>query len=181
MTKASPIDLVRRRFHEVHGAVVRPGFRQLMQVQEQDDARAVLGYRRAGDEVLFLERYLGGTVEHCISAAFGRAVERAHVIEIGNLAATDPFAMISLWGMAANDLGSGCEFAVATLTAPLRAMFARIGVALRVLAPATIERAGDGEAWGRYYDSDPMVCAGLIADGQRAIAAFLARRLRLAA
>jgi hypothetical protein len=179
--QASPADLVRRRFMEVHGATVRPAYGELLQVQDSDGARGALGYRRAAGEVLFLERYLDAPVETILSAALGQPVARRDVIEIGNLAAADPFAMISLWGMAANDLGSDCDFAVATLTAPLRAMFARLGITLHVLARAGIERADQPRIWGRYYETDPMVCAGRIAQGQQAIAAFLARRRRMAA
>lgn len=181
MTKASAVDLVRRRFLEVHGAQVSPAYDRLLDVRESDGSRAALGYRRAADEVLFLERYLAAPVEACLSAVVGRPVARTGIIEIGNLAAADPFAMIALWGMAANDLGSGSEFAVATLTAPLRAMFARLGVTLHELAPAGIEQVGQPEGWGRYYDTDPRVCAGRIAQGQQAIAAFLGRRGRIAA
>jgi hypothetical protein len=140
-----------------------------------------VGYRRAADEALFLERYLDAPVEELVSRAIGRPTRRENIVEIGNLAADDAFAMIELWGTAANDLGAACEVAVATLTAPLRSMFARIGLPLAVLAPAIIERSDNPADWGRYYESDPKVCAGVIADGQRAIGAFLSRRRRAAA
>ncbi|MFD2579176.1 hypothetical protein ACFSTD_12465 [Novosphingobium colocasiae] len=71
---------------------------------------------------------------------------------------------------------------MATLTAPLRRMFTRMGGA------AACAGTGDccagqrsGGVGGRYYDADPMVCAGLIAEGQRAIAGHLAARRRAAA
>lgn len=181
MSDSPEFHLVRRRFMETHGASVRPAFGQYSQIERGDLTRAALGFRRAGDEALFLERYLDAPVEQVVSAAVGKPTARESIIEIGNLAADDAFAMIELWGSAANDLGANCEIAVATLTAPLRAMFARIGVPLTVLAPAGAERADDPEAWGRYYASDPQVCAGIISQGQKAIAAFLARRRRAAA
>ncbi|WP_374414420.1 thermostable hemolysin [Novosphingobium colocasiae] len=173
--------LVRSRFLQVHGAPVRPGFANLLDVQRAGAPRAVLGYQRAGDAPLFLESYLDSPVEDCLAAVLGRPVARGSVIEIGSLAADDAFAMVSLWATAANDLGAQCEIAVATLTAPLRRMFTRMGVPLHVLAPATAARVSDPAAWGRYYDADPMVCAGLIAEGQRAIADHLAARRRAAA
>ncbi|AIT82041.1 thermostable hemolysin [Novosphingobium pentaromativorans] len=181
MSQTSPIDLVRRRFMEAHGANVQAGYGAFLQVSHQNAAHAALGYRRACEETLFLERYLDCPVEHCLSLALQRTVERTSVIEIGNLAADDAFAMVALWGMAANDLGANCEIAVATLTAPLRRMFERLGVTLHVLAKADPKRAGDPRAWGSYYASDPMVCAGFIALGQTAISAFLARRRKVAA
>lgn len=181
MAQTSPVELVRRRFQETHGAQVNPAYGQILHVSRNGAAQAALGYRRAGSEALFLERYLDCPIEDCLSAALGRPIRRDSVIEIGNLAADDAFAMVSLWGSAANDLGAACEVAVATLTAPLRSMFARMSVPLHVLARATAERVHEPAAWGRYYDSDPRVCAGAITEAQRAIASFLARRRRAAA
>lgn len=181
MSETSSIDLVRRRYLEAHGASVQAGYAAILHVSHQNTAHAALGYRRAGEETLYLERYLDRPVEQCLTDALGLPIERSAVIEIGNLAADDAFAMVTLWGMAANDLGADCEVAVATLTAPLRRMFERLGVTLHVLAKADPECADDPAAWGNYYANDPMVCAGLIAQGQRAISTFLARRRRIAA
>lgn len=181
MNLASPSDFIRRRFLETHGAGIGTGYARLLDVSREGIAHAALGYRRAGDEALFLERYLDAPVEDCLTSLLGKEVHRTQVIEIGNLAADDPFAMVSLWGRAANDLGADCEIAVATLTAPLRAMFRKMGVVLHTLAPATRERADKPSAWGRYYEADPIVCAGSITQGQQAITAFLARRRSAAA
>lgn len=102
---------------------------------------------------------------------------REAIVEIGNLAADNVWSMIALWGEAANDLGGSSEVVVATLTAPLRRMFARMGVPVQELASAKPERLGtDVAAWGSYFALDPVVCAGPIAEGQRAIARFLTRR-----
>lgn len=174
-------NLVRRRYLRVHGALAQPCFTDMLDVARAGASRAVLGYRRADHDALFLECYLDAPIEVCLTKALGRPVARASIIEIGSLAADDGFAMVSLWAMAANDLGGECEVAVATLTAPLRHMFMRMGVPLYMLAPATVDRVGNPELWGRYYDSDPMVCAGLIAEGQRAISAYLSPRRRVAA
>lgn len=142
-------------------------------------ARAALGYRRATADPLFLERYLDQPVECAVSAALGHRVERGGIVEIGNLAAENAWSMIGLWGAAANDLGGSSEVVVATLTAALRRMFARISVPVWLLAPADPARLGASAAdWGSYYLCDPWVCAGPIAQGQKAIATFLARRQR---
>ncbi|SFG16725.1 Thermostable hemolysin [Novosphingobium sp. CF614] len=174
-------DLVRSRYLNVHGAVAHCAYPDVLHIARGGVPRAVVGYRRAGEDELFLERYLDAPVEHCVSIALCRPVQRASVIEIGCLAADDAFAMVDLWAKAANDLGTACEVAVATLTAPLRRMFTRMGVSLHVLAPAMRERSGDPEVWGRYYESDPLVCAGLIAEGQHVITAYFASRRRFAA
>lgn len=144
--------------------------------------RAALGYRRAGLEPLFLEAYLDVPIENAVSKALCRPVRRDAIVEIGNLAADNAWAMIALWGDAANDLGGTSEVVVATLTSPLRRMFSRIGIPLYQLTRADPARLGDRSSkWGSYYAQDPYVCAGSIADGQRAIAAFLSRRPERAA
>lgn len=166
-------DLIRRKYRETFGATLHPQYAQWMEA----GASAALGYRRADALPLFLETYLDAPIEDLVSQALGRPVEREAIVEIGNFAADNALAMIQLWGSAANDLSSTSEVAVATLTAPLRRMFTRIGLPITVLAPACRERlGGHGDSWGSYYDLDPQVCCGEIAPGQQAIAAFLARR-----
>ena len=138
-----------------------------------------MGYRRAGTEPLFLEAYLDKPIETLVSARLRRPIERDAIIEIGNLAASNVWSMIALWGEAANDLGDTSDVVVATLTAPLRRMFARIGVPVHELVEADPAKLGSAAAnWGSYYAQDPRVCAGRIAEGQRAIAQFLAKRRR---
>jgi hypothetical protein len=98
-------------------------------------------------------------------------------VEIGNFAADNALVMLELWGAVANDLAGSSEIAVATLTAPLRRIFDRVGLPFVSLAAARPERIGEGAAlWGSYYQQDPQVCAGPIADGQAAIAQWRARR-----
>jgi len=169
--------LIKPKYREVLGARLSPSFETFMHVGSRAANGAALGYQRAGSEPLFLERYLDCPIEAAVTAALGREVERSAIVEIGNFAAVDAMAMVALWGAAANDLGERSEVAVATLTAPLRGMFARIGVPLHPLAAARPERMGSGaQDWGRYYELDPQVCAGVIAEGQAAITVFLARR-----
>ncbi len=182
MHDATAIALITARYHDVFGASLTPCFSSYLSADRPGSMGAALGYRRAGEQPLFLEAYLDRPVERLVSEALGRNVERNAIVEIGNFAAGNAMAMIELWGAAANDLGSASEVAVATLTAPLRRMFARIGIPLHVLAPASLARIGaDTGVWGRYYDNDPQVCAGLIAQGQAAIARFLEPRQRKAA
>lgn len=176
MPQITDISLIGRRYMDVFGARPAPSFRDYL-AHGSGGTGAMLGYRRADEAGLFLEAYLDCPVEACLEAALGRRIERSDVVEIGNFAADNAMAMIELWGAAANDLAGGSEIAVATLTAPLRRIFARIGVPLIVLAPARPERLGAAAAeWGRYYQTDPQVCAGIIREGQGAIAAFMARR-----
>lgn len=177
LTKQS--ELISRKYLDKLGASISPSFSCWHDTEVNGATVAVLGYRRAGPEPLFLEAYLDAPIEDLASLALGRMVARDAIIEIGNLASDNALAMIELWGAAANDLGGEGEVAVATLTAPLRRMFARIGLPISVIAPARIERLETSNGtWGRYYELDPQVCVGVIADGQQAIEAFRARRTR---
>jgi hypothetical protein len=177
MTEPVDFALAARKYRDVFGAALSPAFDHYVSTARQGETGALLGYLRAGEAPLFLERYLDRPIEVLVSNVLGRAVARDRIVELGNFAAGNGIAMIELWGSAANDLGATCEVAVATLTAPLRRMFARIGVPIREIAPALPGRLGAAaDLWGSYYDHDPIVCCGPIADGQRAIAAFLQRR-----
>jgi len=174
--------LIGERYGKVHHAIPGRCFDDFMSRTNRLGGGAALGFRRAGAQPLFLEQYLDEAIEVAVSRAMGGCVARENIIEIGNLASDNGRSMIALWGQAANDFGSHCEYAVATLTAPVRAMFARIGLPITQLAQAAPAALGEAaDAWGRYYDLDPCVCAGQIAAGQRALAAYAARIHRSAA
>jgi len=169
--------MIRRTYRRAFGATLEPGFAQYMRYGEEPEHGAALGFTRAGQARLFLERYLDAPIEALTSAALVRLVARDKIVEIGNFAAVDAMALIELWGITANDLAVSSEVAAATLTKPLRDMFGRLGVPLHVLAPASADRLGHEAAhWGSYYELDPQVCIGEIAAGQRAISALLRRR-----
>lgn len=177
MDAASARSFVEESYRRAYGARAPAVFGEYL--AGPDASRAALGYRRAAAGPLFLERYLDEPIERIVSAALAREMARGSIVEIGNLAADNAWSMIALWGAAANDLAGSSEVVVATLTAPLRGMFARLGVPVHELAPADPTRLGAAAAdWGSYYRADPVVCAGPIAEGQRAIASFLVRRRR---
>lgn len=182
MDRSSVLDLVTNRYAARHGASPTVAYADLRGESCGGRVCAALGYRRADRETLFLEAYLDAPVEQVLAEQFQRPVTRADIVEIGNLASCNANAMVTLWARTANDLGHDAEIAVAVLTAPLRKMFNRLGVTLIELAPADPARvASDGSDWGRYYDLDPVVCAGFIADGQERLARFSARLERNAA
>jgi len=182
MRAVEEFDLIHRRYRDVFGASLAPSFSSYMHRGCSNEHGAALGYKRAGDEPLFLEAYLDEPVEEAVSHAVRRPVSRDRIVEIGNFAADNVIAMVSLWGAAANDFAGLSEYAVATLTQPLRRMFSRIGVPVIPVASALPERLPQGTGdWGSYYQLDPWVCTGNIAEGQNALTAFLRRRQRVAA
>jgi len=169
--------LIDRKYREVLGASITPCFESWLHCGSEEARSAALGFRRARSEPLFLEAYLEQPIENLVSMILNRPVRRDMIVEIGNFAADNALAMIALWGAAANDLGGSAELAVATLTAPLRRMFLRIGIPIEIIAPATPNHLGEASKdWGRYYSLDPQICVGVISEGQQAIANFVGRR-----
>ena len=182
MDRQPIFDIVSRRYAQVHGAVPNLDFPAFHSHARNNVVGAALGYRRADSGALFLEAYLDRPVEAELNDALGRSFERCDIIEIGNMAAETAPAMIALWADAANDLGGRAEIAVAVLTAQLRSMFRRLGLTIHELVPAAAERLGaSADSWGSYYAQDPVVCAGLIAEGQERLARFATRHGRACA
>lgn len=182
MDRTSVEELIARRYAEEYQATLRfeyPGF----QAQKCcGETKAALGYRRADAGALFLEAYLDVPIESVLQDVLGRNFARRDIVEIGNLASCNAPAMVALWARTANDLGSDAEIAVAVLTAPLRAMFSRLGIPLTEIAPADPSRLGGNKSdWGEYYKNEPVICAGLIAEGQQRLTRFAARIERRAA
>jgi hypothetical protein len=175
-------DLLIRRYRDVHAALPALNYPEQLVVGDRDRPMAALGYRLAGQGPLFLEQYLDVPVEALVADRLGSPTPRATIVEIGDHAADNGAATIRLWAHTAATLGATAEVAVAVLTLPLRAMFARIGIDIVELAPAHRDRLKQsGVRWGRYYDSDPVVCAGKIADGRDRLGSWLDGRAGRAA
>lgn len=178
MDRTAILDLISRKYAREYRASPEMNFPEFRSHNGKGDPRAALGYRRADAGPLFLESYLDTPVEQALHAHLGRRFSRHDIVEIGNLASETAPAMIALWARTANDLGNEAEIAVAVLTRPLRSMFRRLGVTLTEIAPALPERIADAARWGAYYAQDPVICAGLIADGQTRLARFAHRIAR---
>lgn len=161
MHQAALSTLIRDRYAAVHGAVPAGDYPAYLTIGVPEAPQAALGFRRADAGPLFLEAYFDRPIEAELAARLDRPVTRAQVVELGDHASHRAAATVTLWRESAAALEGQAEFAVAVLTRPLRAMFARLGLPLIELAAARIEALGEaGAGWGRYYQTDPMVCAG---------------------
>jgi hypothetical protein len=177
MYQSAVTDLIVRRYRDVHDAAPCLTYGSHITVGDDEAPAAALGYRQADSAALFLERYLDQPVEQVVAARLGRSVDRSRIVEIGDHASANSRATLALWARAADELRGKADIAVAVLTAPLRAMFDRIGLEIGVIGPASRDRVGEqGAAWGRYYDCDPQVCAGDIALGRERISQWVAQR-----
>nr|WP_294850542.1 thermostable hemolysin [uncultured Sphingomonas sp.] len=167
--------LIERRYAIVHGAVPAADYPYFCVVDPGDagEPKAALGYRIASEDRLFLEDYLDFPIEKAVSHLFGRVVERDRIVEIGAHASDRSRATVALWARTARHLDGVADVAVAVLTAPLRSMFARLGIEIREICPADPLRLPGGAAhWGQYYAQRPAVCAGLISPARPKLAGF---------
>ncbi|MBP2278325.1 thermostable hemolysin [Sphingomonas sp. PL20] len=177
MPEAAVTRLIATRYDAVHGAARVADYPEYLSVPGEAGPCATLGFRRASQSALFLERYLDAPIEQVLTTRFGRAIDRQDIVELGDHASVRAAATIALWHRAAHELADQAEFAVAVLTAPLRAMFKRLDLTIVELAPARAERLGcAADQWGRYYALDPVLCAGAIATGRERLALSDAKR-----
>lgn len=128
---------------------------------------SVAGFRCADAQKLFLERYLDEPVERAIASASGKEVSRSQVVEVGNLAGVNcRSAMRLVLGLPRILIDRGHRWMVFTATDTLRDLLASYHAPLLDLAAATAARAQTtGDDWGRYYETQPRVMAGYLADG----------------
>lgn len=155
---------IRNTFRQAYAADVPAFAPNLMLLEEHSRSLAAVGWRSAAEEALFLESYLDAPIEHEIGRLAGQVVPRERIVEVGNLAAARPGSSVDLILLLAAHLDLlGFEWVVFTATSELISIFRRLGLPLLALAQANPERLGDEAlAWGRYYDTRPVVVAGRI-------------------
>ncbi|HSW15039.1 MAG TPA: thermostable hemolysin [Solimonas sp.] len=140
-----------------------------------DELLAAFGLRNAGEESLFLERYLDQPVEAQIEQHAGVRPARSEIAEVGNLAGATAGALRQLIPLLTRLLHrQGYRWVVFTGAARLCNGFTRLGLPLSVMAPAPIERLPLQERghWGSYYRHSPSVMLGDVLNGQRRLEAL---------
>jgi hypothetical protein len=174
MHVAAARQLIERRYATVHGAVPETDYPHFCIVGDRRTGPgAVLGFRLAAFERLFLETYLDDPIEHVVSQVLNMPVSRGRIVEIGSHASERSRATVALWAQTARHLDGLADVAVAVLTEPLRNMFARLGIGISEICDADPRRLPEGSAdWGRYYEQKPRVCAGIIAPALPKLAGF---------
>jgi hypothetical protein len=160
-------DFVGAAFKRKHDATVTSYLPTLLSFRDPAGAlRGVVGLRGAGEHRLYLEQYLEQPVEMAIAAAAGRSVCREHVVEVGNLAGTNCRSAVRMVALLPSHLlARDFRWIVFTATSAVREILLGFGAPLIELARADGARvANAGDAWGRYYDTDPRVFAGFLPD-----------------
>ena len=171
--RAAVQDFIRDRFAAHYQADVRHFMPCLFGLEADDGSlHGAVGCRSAAVQPLFLERYLDEPIEHVIAARSGEAVERADVVEVGNLAARGAgmsrLLIVALTRLLATE---GVRWVGFTGTPALINSFRRLGIALHRLAPADPSRLGaDRDEWGTYYDAGPQVMVAEVPGADRTLA-----------
>lgn len=159
------------RFNAVHGAqitVFMPLFLALFDADNQ--VRAAVGVRMAGEDKLFLEHYFDLPIEAVILDRHhpgNRSVVRTEVVEVGNLASVDRYASRRLFEQLAVFLISNrFQWVVFTSCRSLRAQFQRMKLKLVELGSAAESSLPESfGSWGSYYRGNPQVMLGHLSGG----------------
>lgn len=173
--RAAVETFIRRIYASHYGANVRHFSPLLVTLHDGDgELLAAAGYRPAGSQPLFLERYLKAPVETLLGLPANQRPARERLVEVGHLAAGRAGEGRRLIRLLGPHLASqGFQWVVSTLTEELRHLFVRLGVvpmALGVADPAML--GAEAAQWGSYYDHRPVVLAGQL----EAALQMLARR-----
>jgi len=177
--RAAAEALVRSCFRETYGARVGYFLPSLLTLfQPPRGPQAVLGFGSATGQPLFLEHYLEVPIQEAVARVSGRAVARADMVEVGNLAVAFPGGARCLAvALTAFLAARGAGWVAFTARTALRNTFERLGIALHPLAEARADRLpGGGSEWGRYYDDGPLVVAARVRQGAAAVRSRLPDR-----
>lgn len=159
-----------------YGAQVTHFAPVLVALWDEGCITAAAGYRFGDGGPLFLERYLPAPAEQLLAPHDAGPPPRSAIVEVGHLAASRAGDGRRLVLMLARHLVTlDCDWVVGTLTAELRQLFVRIGIAPLTLGAADPAVLGtEATAWGSYYDHAPVVLAGHLPRAMRHITRYAA-------
>ena len=149
------------RFQEVYGARLQHFMPWLLSYGNSNDMQSALGLRRAECAPLFLEQYLDLPVEAVLAEKAGVPVNRADVVEVGNLVATARGGSRLLFLMLAELCAAAdLTWAIFTATPEVQHLLRKLTDNQLVLCRADGARLGAELAeWGTYYNTRPAVVA----------------------
>ena len=159
-------------FAQRYGATIDHFLPYLLCLSASQKLGAVAGLRLARESALFLEQYLDVPVEQAVSREFRTPVDRAQIIEIGNLASTVHGSAALLFALLPTLLSAaGIRWVVCTATPQVLAMLDKLQFPFRTICAADPQLLADGmDNWGSYYRSRPRVIVGDVQMAARRIA-----------
>ncbi len=162
---------IRDSFQDNYAADVRIFMPYLLGVTNDDnEITAVIGFRPAGNEDLFLENYLDLTAENALSEASGAQVQRQQIVEVGNLASSDSEScrMLMIGLVTLLDRLPGTNWIMCTVGDRLFSLLRRTRFFPLVLKQANQQRLSPQQGdWGSYYQNARKVVAGNVGYGLR--------------
>lgn len=149
------------QFQQVYGARLRHFLPWLLSCGKDQRMHGVLGLRQASSQPLFLEQYLDGPVEAQLAVRTGTPVNRADIVEIGNLVATARGGSRLLFLMLAELFAAAdLTWAIFTATPEVQHLLQKLTDNQLILCRADGTRLGAELAdWGSYYTTSPAVVA----------------------
>ena len=158
---------IRRGFDAHFGACIE-GFMPALASFELRGAKAIIGYRPASAEPLYLESYLDEPIDILLGNITSEPVSRSDIVEVGQLVVQDRRIVGPLFrALVPYLLGQGYQWICFTGTHKIRRLLAHTGFAgLTVAYAAESAVSGSGDRWGSYYSNDPQVIVGKLSDPQ---------------
>ena len=135
------------------------------------EIQAAVGLRSAEQDALFLEQYLDDPIEHVLAERLCIPIDRASIVEVGNLAVARCGIVRAVFQALTVYLAArGSLWIAFTGTQPVLDVFRRMGLApfrLGSADPRRLEATGDD--WGSYYDHEPQVAGGFVPSGLQSV------------
>jgi len=157
---------VRGGFSDHFGAQIA-GFMPYLVRFRAGGSEAIIGFRPAADEALYLENYLDAPIEETVKRFRVGSLSRAAFVEVGQLVASDRSVIEPLFRALVPFLRQqGFKWICFTATHKVRALLAHAGLRGLMIAAAREDSLHTHEAWGSYYAYDPMVMVGSLDDPQ---------------
>lgn len=156
-----------RQAYGMHFGTCITGFMNRFACYEHESGAAgVIGVRGAAEQRLFLERYLPQSIEATIQGLCGGRVSREVIAEVGQFVVDDPrIAPAFFRDLVPLLIGQDFDWVCFTGTHKIRAILRRIGFhGVPVARGEAGAVAPSGDDWGSYYDNDPVVIVGKLAD-----------------
>lgn len=154
--------MIRAVYAETYGAAISSFPRRLAVLLDGNEQPLCAAGLREAEDGFFSEAYLDGPIEQVLADRIGGALPRSEGFEVTTLAGAQPgAACLLLRHIVDAGRSTGKSWAFFTATRSLRLLMRRGGLDLLALAPARRERIANPDAWGRYYDTDPWVCAAV--------------------
>jgi hypothetical protein len=149
-------------FAQRYGATIDHFLPYLLCLSASQQLGAVAGLRLARESALFLEQYLDAPVEQAVSREFRTPVDRAQIVEIGNLASAVNGSAALLFALLPAILdAAGMRWVVCTATPQVLAMLGKLQFPTRTICAADPQLLEEGmDNWGSYYSSRPQVIVG---------------------